>query len=204
MFQGSRKAIENTLALEVANYLATLNPEVLSKPGQSLSNLTSRVRAEIWPDLDRDEFSLTSEIAGIFQRMGELVRNTPEVAEFYRELTPEEQTAMTNKIIAKGELDKLPELSATGGYLAFAPLTAIVRLHSLFPRLWDENVLRINRTELLTQIGEEAASSVLARQHSALQHAFEICMEFQNLPSAAPEDVSLVQAAIDYISSKIL
>jgi hypothetical protein len=200
IFQGEAGEIRAAISLEVASYLVKLHPEVNSKSGFSLSYLVSKISHDLWPENANENLDLSSEIENFFTRTAELLGAAPETKDFYQELTLDEQSIMSQKLIARAELDRLGFYSQNGQYLKYVPAYAMARYHSLSPKIWMSEVWQDSLADV-ANLDAENQGLLVKLFTRRVQLALEVCAEYATTPSNQKEHAAYVRRALNYLGS---
>jgi hypothetical protein len=203
IFKQMGSIVEATLAVEVAQVLHASNPNLWSLRGFSVANLAASVLSEVWgEELTWSQDSMIQELSDMVVHLTELLLGLDESAEFYKELSKEEQSHMTTRLIAAGQLDNLETFSLSGQYLAYLPPASLMRFYRRYSESWFENVWKEGLPKLRSD-GSEAIAEARARIIGSYGRALEDCLEYLSIPVSDDIVTKRVKSSLEFVQDKL-
>lgn len=196
-------SVQSVLATEVAQYLHVFNSDLAGAPGYSVSNLASQILTEIWGEqLSWSEDVMADETRDLFLRIAELLSNSEDAEEFFKDLTGPEQTFLATRLISGGQFDKLDSFSKSGRYLAFVSPETIVRFFSRYSESWFGTVWNENLPASLSA-AKDAVEEARGRICRGYQRALDDCAEYIAVPSSDRDTLMRVRASLRFLQNKL-
>lgn len=192
------------LATEVAQYLYALNPDLSGAPGFSVANLASSILEDVWSeDMSWSEGALADQINDLYLHISELLVDSQEASDFFKDLTQREQTQLATRLISVNLFDKLDQFGDSGKYFAYVGPDTIARFHtrsaeSWFGQVWGEQL------PVYVSTAKDAVTEARARIIRGYQRALDDCADYVGSPSADKDALDRVRASLSFLQSKIL
>jgi hypothetical protein len=203
LFSRLGESVQNLLATEVAQYLHAVNADLAGTPGFSVANLSSSILAEVWGEqLTWTEEVMADEIRDLFLRIAELLVNSENAGEFFKVLTPREQTSLATRLISLDLFDKLESLSTTGKFFSYVNPETLARFYAHYPEswfglVWSESLPQFSGTA--NDAVEEARSRIVR----GYQRALDDCAEYLAVPVGDRDTIVRVRASLAFLQNKI-
>ena len=191
------------VAVEAAQYLYSVRADLAGRPTHSVQTLASQVLMEVWgEELAQGPARLRDEIAALFGRLASALESNPDSADFYDELDAFELRELTDRLIAEGALDKLPELRKSGAYLRVAPPGVVARFFVRKPDGWFGRVWR-DRLPDPNEVGEDVASNGRAQMIGVFARCLDDCAAFIRYSSDDPLVLTRTRVAREYLEDHL-
>ncbi|TFV74394.1 hypothetical protein E4P39_12960 [Blastococcus sp. CT_GayMR19] len=194
---------QESVAIEVAQYLYVLHPDLQGQPGHSVNSIACIVLADRWGDeLTIRQDQLKEEISGTFDRIRDRLAGNVDGDDFFDTLDQFEQRDLADRLINERLLERLSDMRPSGEYLRYVAPGVLARFFAHAPEAWFGLVWTDHLPDELV-VGAPAAES--ARQHlvGAYRRCLEDCAEYLRFPDEEPTGVARARAASDYLEAHL-
>jgi hypothetical protein len=196
-------SVYTVLATEVAQYLHALNSELSGVDGYSVSNVASVILSDVWSEnLTWTEELMRDDIKDLLLRASELLLDVEEAGDFYKDLTPSEQTFLAAKLISVGQFDKLEQYGSNGRFLSHVSVDTLGRFFSRYPDVWFGKVWS-ETLPAFTSTAKDAVEEARARTIRGYQRALDDCADYLLIPTNDSDTVHRVRASLRFLQNKI-
>jgi hypothetical protein len=197
-------SIYTVLATEVAQYLHALNSELSGVDGYSVVNVASGVLSDVWSEnLTWTQEVMRDEIKDLYLRASELLLDIEEASDFFKDLTPSEQTYLASRLISIEQFDKLEQFGSNGKFLAHVSVDTLGRFFARYPDVWFGKVWT-ETLPIYTSTAREAVEEARARTIRGYQRALDDCADYLLIPTIDSDTVHRVKASLSFLQNKIL
>ncbi|WP_432520611.1 ATP-binding protein [Kineococcus sp. SYSU DK006] len=196
--------LEDAVAAEVAHFIYDSHSSLTGARGHATANLMTQVLRRAWPDrISEAPEGVRSDIAALFSLIVDRLAGTGEVADFYTELSVDEQRRLADNMLSSGvTMTDFAGLIGGGDYLRYADFPVLVRFFGKYPHVWFGGQVWED-----VWPGDEMGLAMAEGLRQELTDKYLRCLEdcASYLRYQSPERLLVVRAkaALDYLSGKL-
>lgn len=201
---------EQLVASEVAMYILDITGTLSNLPNHNLSSLTWNLLEEYWEDeIELNSQTIYKEATDFlndFQSKLKDILNSS-ASMFFDELSPEEKTLLTNKMIQKGvDLSSIGELKESGDYLLYTPYSFLLSLFRETPEsffgggIWTTSLASGGENLLGSENVEKARKKILEQYFNYLQDV----INFAENKYSDTLTLQRVKLSVDFLTEKMI
>ncbi|MGY1784685.1 ATP-binding protein [Geodermatophilus sp. SYSU D00698] len=196
--------IEDAVAAEVAHFIYDSYSSLTGARGHATANLMTQVLKRAWPDrVAEAPDAVRSEISSLFAQVADRLVGIDEVADFYTELSVDEQRRLADNMLSSGvDMANFTDAVRGGEFLRYADLPVLVKLYDKFPQVWFDGRVWEDAWPA-DSMGLVLAEGIRQELKDKYLRCLQDCASYMKYQS--PERLILVRAkaALDYLSTKL-
>lgn len=186
---------------ECAQYLYSHYGFLQGQPGHSISAIAAALLIGGWEtDVSVAVEGLNSRINSLFDEISNQLADVVETAEFYSDLSAEQQQRIAAAIYDAGHGSELGRLIATGGFLRFAPRDLFSRYFGSFPEVWLQHVWNLVLPSAI-EVGASEAEARRNREVATIDRCLMDCVCTLDAHDATKGLQARANSAIEYLES---
>lgn len=194
---------EEAVAVEAAQYLFSLRPDLSGRPAHSVQNIAAQVLAEVWGDqLAAGPDKIRDAIRSLFDRIAERLEANADATDFYDDLDQYEQRELADRLISAGILAELSELRANGGYLRYAGPGVIAKFFAHKPDRWFGTVWS-EQLPNPESVGAAAADNAREQLVGIYARCLDDCAAYLRYSNADPLLLTRARASGEYLEEHL-